>query len=63
MNYAANEMVRQLERGPLPGEDFFRVKVTGNGETRWVNITPAQLRSFAMILDQDAPPSAFEVGR
>jgi hypothetical protein len=61
LNYEAQEMVKQLKRGPYSGEDFFRLQVSGNGQTRHINITPEQLRSLAMLLDQDAPPSAFEV--
>lgn len=54
MTYAATEIQGLLKRGPHAGEDFFRMKVTGNGETRWVNITPAQLASIGAVLnDQD----------
>ena len=50
MPYAASEVVRQLDRGPYPGEDFYRLRVSGNGETKAVNITPAQLVAIAHVL-------------
>jgi hypothetical protein len=53
-NYAAQAIRDQIERGPYPGEDFFRLKVTGNRETHWVNVTPKQLEAIAAILDNDA---------
>lgn len=51
--YAAKEMRRQLERGPALGEEFFRLKVTGHGETRWVNIIPEELSAIAEVLDRE----------
>ena len=52
-NYAATEMLEQFKRGPYEGEDFFRMQVSGNGKTRWVNISPAALVRIATILDQE----------
>lgn len=51
-NHAARELRRLYECGPYPGEDFHRLKVTGNGESRWLNITPAQLKVIAGMLDE-----------
>lgn len=45
-DYAASEVRSLLKRGPHSGEDFFRMKLTGDGETRWVNVTPAQLQKI-----------------
>jgi uncharacterized protein (AIM24 family) len=50
--YAAYELFEQLKRGPYEGEDFFRLRVTGNGETKTVNVTPGQLHEIARILDR-----------
>lgn len=51
--YAASEIERQLERGPYPGEDFYRLQVSGNGQTKHVNITTAQLTKIAAILREE----------
>jgi hypothetical protein len=51
--YAATEIRGLLERGPYPGEDFFRLKVTGNGETRWLNVSAEQLGAFAAQIERD----------
>lgn len=48
--YRARELRRVLERGPFPGEDFFRLKVTGNRESRWINVTAEQLDAIADIV-------------
>jgi hypothetical protein len=53
-NYAATELREQLERGPSPDEDFFRLNVTGNGRTNWVNITPEQLAGIVALLEGTA---------
>lgn len=50
IGYAASELERQLERGPYQGEDFFRLKVTGDGESRWVNITAEELEVIVRAL-------------
>jgi triacylglycerol esterase/lipase EstA (alpha/beta hydrolase family) len=49
--YAAFEMLEQLKRGPYPGEDFYRLRVTGDGSTKTVNVTADQLERIAAILD------------
>jgi hypothetical protein len=49
-SYAARELQRQLDRGPYPGEDFFRLKVTGDGGTPHVNVTPDQLAAIVAVL-------------
>lgn len=50
-SYAATEVRNLTKRGPYPGEDFYRMKLTGNGETRWVNVTPEQVDAIAALLD------------
>jgi hypothetical protein len=52
LTYAASEMQRQLDRGPYAGEDFFRIKASGNGETHHVNVTPAQLAEIVEVLNR-----------
>jgi hypothetical protein len=49
-SYEAKELRKQLVRGPYAGEDFFRLKVTGNGESRWINVTREQLDAIATVL-------------
>lgn len=51
LSYAALELREQLERGSYEGEDFFRLKVTGNGETKWVNVTAEQLAKIAEVVN------------
>lgn len=51
--YRMIEMRNQLKRGPYPGEDFFRLQVTGKGETRVINISGDQLQKIALILGED----------
>lgn len=53
MSYPASEIRALLARGSVEGEDFYRLKVTGNGETKWVNVSPEQLATIAAILDED----------
>lgn len=40
-----------LERGPYPGEDFFRMQVTGNGSTYWTNVSPAELARVVLVVE------------
>jgi hypothetical protein len=49
--YAASELRSLLARGPQRDEDFFRMKVTGNGETRWINVSATDLRGFIAVLE------------
>jgi hypothetical protein len=51
-DYARREIERQLERGPQPDEGFYRLKVTGVGETRWINVTPDRLARIAAVLSE-----------
>lgn len=54
MSYAS-ELIRELlARGPSPGEDFFRMKATGQGETKWFNVSPERLEAIAAILDDES---------
>lgn len=46
----ATRLRELLEAGPFPGEDFYRLKVTGNGETHWMNVSPDQLAAIARVL-------------
>jgi hypothetical protein len=50
-SYATDQLRRVLGAGPYPGEDFFRLKVTGNGASNWVNVTPEQLAGLVELLD------------
>jgi hypothetical protein len=49
-SYAADQLRRILDAGPSPGEGFFRLQVTGNGASNWVNITPEQLAGLVELL-------------
>lgn len=60
-NYAANELREQLARGPHAGEDFFRLNVSGNGRSNWVNITPEQLAGIVAVLETDDPAMSRKV--
>lgn len=51
--YAASELRRQAQRGSYEGEDFFRLQVTGNGKTKWLNITQEQLAAIATLVDEE----------
>jgi len=43
------DMIDRL--GPPPADEgFYRVKITGNGETKWFNISPAELAAFRAVL-------------
>lgn len=54
MSYAAREIRDQLARGTQPDESFFRVKVTGNGETKWFNVSAHALDGFARVLERES---------
>jgi hypothetical protein len=48
----ASRMLRELrDAGTQPDEDFFRMKVTGNGETKWFNVTPAQMDALIRVFE------------
>jgi hypothetical protein len=49
--YARTMLREQLDRGPDPGEDFFRLKVTGKSETKWLNVSPAELANIIDAID------------
>jgi hypothetical protein len=52
-SYLTSALREQLQRGPQPDEGFFRFKVTGEGETQWLNVSPAQLASIINTLNND----------
>lgn len=56
--YASTEIREQLARGPQPDEDFYRLNVSGNGRTNWVNVTPEQLERIAAVLEERPPASS-----
>lgn len=42
------DMIDRL--GPPPADEgFYRVKITGNGETNWFNVSPAELAEVRAI--------------
>lgn len=51
MKFTLHELI---EQGPYPGDDFFRVKVTGDGETWCFNISPEQAQAIEAILAKDS---------
>ena len=52
-NYLAAELRQQQERGPQPDEGFYRMKVTGDGSTRWLNLTPEQFEAIIAAIETD----------
>jgi hypothetical protein len=60
MSEWAGKQVREVLDGGLtvPGDNFFRMKVTGRLESKWFNLTPAQMQAIATVLTQpgDLPP-------
>lgn len=53
-SYAAKLIREQIARGTQPGEGFYRVKVTGQGETVWFNVSEYALDGFARALEREA---------
>lgn len=49
--YESRELRRLRDAGTQTDEDFFRMKLTGNGETRWLNITPAQMDALIRVFE------------
>jgi hypothetical protein len=49
---------QMLMAGPYPGEDFHRMKITGNGETSWINIKPSQLATIVALIEEDSNVAA-----
>jgi len=44
----ATSMIDKL--GPPPADEgFYRVKITGSGETKWFNISPVELAQIRAI--------------
>lgn len=52
-SYAVAMLRELLLAGPYEGEDFFRVKATGNGETKWFNVSPEKLAKIADVLAEE----------
>jgi hypothetical protein len=52
MSYAAAELYKMLAAGTQPDEDFYRMRVWGNGSTKHFNVSPESLRKIAEILDE-----------
>lgn len=50
-SYAAKQVRHIVAAGPAPGESFFRLKVTGNGESTWVNVSREELEAIAAVLE------------
>ncbi len=46
--WAKDEMHRQLFLGPDPDTGFFLLKVRGRGESKWVGVSPKELRQIAV---------------
>lgn len=57
MTYEQRQLRMLADHGPLEGEDFYRLKATGDNETRWLNITPAQLSKITEALGETPPPA------
>lgn len=55
MSYAAQQIRELLLEGPPEEEDFYRMKLTGNGvgETKWVNISAHAAESLAAALEAE----------
>lgn len=48
----ASRLLRELrDAGTSPGEDFFRMKMTGHGSTNWFNVTPAQMDALIRVFE------------
>lgn len=52
-NVAESNIRRLLDAGPSEGEDFFRLKLTGHGETQWMNVTPERMEAIAAVFAPD----------
>lgn len=53
--HAAREIELQLEAGPHPDEDFFRLRVSGAEQSKHVNVTPAELAGIRLLLAGKLP--------
>lgn len=51
--YARTELREQLKRGPQPDEDFFRLQVSGDGQTKTLNVSPDELARIIEAIDFD----------
>lgn len=53
MNYYKSEINRVLKDEPKPYGNRYRMKVKGsNTETRWLSITPTELKKIKSILNR-----------
>ena len=59
-NYLASALRSQRERGTQHDEDWYRLKVTGMGETVWINVSPETLDA---IIAAVAEPGIVEAAR
>jgi hypothetical protein len=48
--YREREIRRVLDNGPWPGEDFYRLKITGESQTHALNVSPEQVAAIAEIV-------------
>lgn len=52
-NYYKSQIARVLKANPNPHGNRYRIKITGdNVETKWMNITPGELRKIKAILNR-----------
>ena len=49
-SHAAEMIGHVIDAGPAPGEDFYRLKITGDGSTPYLNVSPAQLAAIREVL-------------
>lgn len=52
---ATTNTYAQQQIAELPDSEFYRMKVKGDhdGETKWINVTPAQLAQIWLIMGVD----------
>lgn len=53
MSYVSTAIRNLLAQGTQPDEDFYRLRVWGNGSTQHLNVSPESLEKIAEILDEE----------
>lgn len=51
-SYRHDEVKRVLDNGPNQGEDFYRLQIRGQNQTRWLNISHEEADMIAALLDE-----------
>lgn len=60
-NYRLNEITRVLSAGPIEGEDWYRLVISGAESTKHLNVSPDEVTDLALTLNMNDNDHAADV--